>query len=78
MSWAAIKVALLSFLNKLVGALPLIALWIANKKGETTGIEKQKGADAEATAEAQAEYAEIGTKGMTDEELDDKLDSGKF
>lgn len=71
-------VALLKFLNEFVRALPLIAVWIANRMGRSQGIKEQQAADQAVNAEAQAEYAEIATQGTSDEQVDSKLDSGNF
>ena len=59
MTWGA---ALVKFLAGLVRALPLFAVWIANRMGKKAGRAEAEAEQTAVNAQAQEKYAEIETE----------------
>lgn len=74
--FSAIAAAIVSFFRELAKSLPLLAVWLAHRSGESSGIEKSKAAQTKLDAEVVQEYEEVSTQGITDEEVDKRLDEG--
>jgi hypothetical protein len=72
--WTTIIAAVVGLLTKLAGSIPLLAVWLAERQGESTAALKQQAKNAE----AQAKYAEIAAQEVTDEELDKRLSDGNL
>jgi hypothetical protein len=59
MTWA---VSLWSAVTAFFRAIPLLAVWLAHRKGEAAGIEKQKHADDKINLQVKDKFEEIDAK----------------